>query len=95
MRSQMVIHPDWNELTQSEEPAALLLQELGYKYMPSEDLEEERGSLREVVLAGRFSEAIKRLNPWISDGNIKKLTREIMREKMRGQVYTLDNLKGG
>lgn len=69
--------PDWNELTQSEEPATRLLEELGYKFVASESLEEERESHREVVLEKRLSDAIKRLNPWISEENVKKVVREL------------------
>jgi len=37
--------PDWNELSQSEEPAARLLESLGWKYLAAEDLEVEHVSL--------------------------------------------------
>ena len=69
--------PDWNEISQSEEPAARLLESLGWKYVAAEDLEAERGSLKEAVLAGRLEAALKKLNPWISDGNVKKAVRDL------------------
>lgn len=68
---------DWNELHLSEDPAVELLQGLGYAFVPSEKLEEERGSLRAVILFPRLASALKKLNPWLSEDNIKKAIRSI------------------
>ncbi len=67
----------WNEAGQSEVPAVELIQKLGYSYVPPEVLEAERGSLREVVLVGRLTAALRRLNPWISDDTLHKAVRAI------------------
>lgn len=68
---------DWNELHLSEEPAVELLQSIGYEFIPSKQLDKERESQKEVILTGRLEKAIKKLNPWISDENLKKAVREI------------------
>ncbi len=70
---------NWDEMNQSEEPAVVLLQQMGWTFIPSEQLEPERESLREVLLLPRVTTALKRLNPWISEENIKKAIRNITR----------------
>ena len=60
----------WDELHLSENPAVELLESLGYTYLRSEDLEQERPSLKEAILTGRLAAALKRLNPWLSETNI-------------------------
>jgi type I restriction enzyme R subunit len=67
----------WNEATLSEYPAVEHLKRLGYTYRAAEALDSERVSAKEVVLPGRLANAIKRLNPWISDDNIFKAMRAI------------------
>lgn len=62
-----------DELNYSEEPAALQLQRLGWVFVASEKLDAERDSLREVILRPRLQEALKRLNPWLSDDNIVRV----------------------
>lgn len=68
---------DWNELHLSEEPAVELLQSIGYEFISSEQLDKERESRKEIILTGRLEKAIKKINPWISDENLKKAVREI------------------
>ena len=68
---------DWNEETLSENPAIDHLTRLGWTYLPPELLDPERESLKQVVLLKRFSTAIKRLNPWISEDNLHKAVRVI------------------
>lgn len=68
---------DWNEMQLSEDPAVELLRELGYVFVSSEDLDKERGSLKEVVLTGRLETKLKEINSWLSDENIKKAVRMI------------------
>ena len=60
----------WDELHLSENPAVELLESLGYTYLSSEDLEQERPSIKEAILAARLAAALKRLNPWLSESNI-------------------------
>jgi type I restriction enzyme R subunit len=68
---------DWNELHLSEDPAVELLESIGYTFVLSEDLDKERSSQKEVILISRLEKAIRKLNPWISDENLKKAVREI------------------
>lgn len=65
---------DWDEISQSEEPAVLLLQRFGWSYASTDLLDRERGSSREVILVPRLEAAIRRLNPWISDDNMHRVT---------------------
>ena len=53
-----------------EQPAIEWLKELGYAYTHGSNLSpenEERESLRHVILKKRFIQAIKRINPWLTD----------------------------
>ena len=64
-----------DELDKVELPALLQLQQLGWQYIPGAMLSPESGErdyLRDVVLVNRLNSAIKRLNPWISDENLRK-----------------------
>ena len=67
----------WNELHLAEDPAVQLLESLGYTYVPPEDLEPERASLKETVLAGRLAAALERLNPWLSETNVAKAVKAV------------------
>ena len=67
----------WNELHLAEDPAAELLQSLGYSYVPPEDLDRERASFKEPILTGRLTQALKRLNPWLSGPNLTKAVRAV------------------
>ena len=54
-----------NELSLAENPARDLLERLGWTYVPRETLAAEREDEREVLLEGRFTKALMRLNEWI------------------------------
>ncbi len=62
-----------SELHLAERPALELLQRLGWNYVSTNQLASERDSLQGVLLKGRFTAALKRLNPWISDGDIERV----------------------
>ncbi|MGB8952293.1 MAG: type I restriction endonuclease subunit R [Candidatus Aminicenantales bacterium] len=68
---------DWNEIHLSEEPAVELLQALGYTFVPSEQLESERESLKEVILIPRLERKLKDINPWLSEENLTKAIRSV------------------
>ncbi|MBN8465939.1 type I restriction endonuclease subunit R [Corallococcus exiguus] len=68
---------EWNEEYQSEDPAALLLEKLGYDCIANTVIESERDSLREVVLIHRLIRSLKRINPWLSDENVSKAVRAL------------------
>ena len=67
----------WDELHLAENPAVELLESLGYTYVPPEDLELERASLKETILTGRLAAAVKRLNPWLSETNIAAAVKAV------------------
>ena len=71
------------ELDKVELPALDQLQALGWEYLEGSKLSpeesDERDSYKEVVLEKRLSLSIKRINPWISDENLHKVVRDMMR----------------
>jgi type I restriction enzyme R subunit len=68
---------DWNEIHLSEDPAVELLEAMGYAILSSDILDKERDSLKEVVLTARLENALKRINPWVSEEHIAKAVRFI------------------
>src|SRR3972149_11147240 len=72
-----MINQDWNEIHLSEDPAVELLKAMGHTFASYEELDAERGSLKEVVLVSRLEKKIKEINPWLSDDNLKKAVRAI------------------
>jgi type I restriction enzyme R subunit len=68
---------DWNEEHQSEGPAVTLLEKLGYEFVSAEVLEAERAGPKEPVLIERLAQALKKLNPWLSQENVHKAVRAI------------------
>ena len=67
----------WDELHLAENPAVELLKSLDYIYVPPEDLEGERKSFKETILAGRLASALKRMNPWLSEINVAKAVKTV------------------
>ena len=67
----------WDELHLAENPAVELLQTLGYRYIPPEDLDPERASYKEAILTNRLAAALKRLNPWLSDTNLTRAVKAV------------------
>tara|TARA_R110002074_G_scaffold236098_1_gene407894 strand:+ start:5418 stop:8573 length:3156 start_codon:yes stop_codon:yes gene_type:complete len=75
-----------DEIEKVELPAIEQLTRLGWTYVPGADLAPvlpvdgapvgERGYYRDVVLSKRLEAAVVRLNPWISDENLRKVIRE-------------------
>ena len=65
-----------------EEPALVQLQSLGWEYLDGRELSpeesDERNSFKDVVLERRLTTSIKRLNPWISDENLRKVVRDLL-----------------
>ena len=70
-----------------EQPAIQQLIKLGWQYVPGASLaplaagtgpqKAERDYYRDVVLVRRLESALRKLNPWISDENLRKVMREI------------------
>ncbi len=75
-----------DEIEKVEQPAIEQLQKLGWTYVSGVTLAPvlpvdgsptgERGYYRDVVLTNRLEAGIQRLNPWISDENLRKVMRE-------------------
>ena len=66
-----------NEYRQAEEPARVLLERLGWTYVPREMLASERGGEREVLLKGRLRAALLRLNDWLTDEQAERAIFEL------------------
>ncbi|MBU1389726.1 MAG: type I restriction endonuclease subunit R [Proteobacteria bacterium] len=64
------------EYLQSELPAIQLFEKLGYKYFDGSK-HDERESISEVILEDRLKSAIKKLNPWLNENNVKNAFKEI------------------
>lgn len=67
----------WDELHLAEEPADVLLRDLGYTFVPAEVLDTERETSAEPVLVQRLAAALRRLNPWIDDENVQRGVRHV------------------
>ncbi|WP_237673400.1 type I restriction endonuclease subunit R [Vreelandella profundi] len=83
-----------DEIEKVEQPAIEQLQKLGWSYVSGAALAPvlpvdgspsgERGYYRDVVLVTRLETAIQRLNPWISDENLRKVMREFTHPNYAG-----------
>lgn len=76
-----------DEASKVEQPALNQLIKLGWTYVPgaqlaplklaSVDAPGERAYLRDVVLVQRLEQALRKLNPWINEENLRKVLREL------------------
>jgi type I restriction enzyme R subunit len=70
-----------DELDKVEQPAIDQLVKLGWTYMPGAQLSPEktgeRAYYRDVLLVNRLESALRKLNPWLSEENLRKVMREI------------------
>ena len=77
-----------NEETLVELPAIEYIKNiLDYEFVHGKDLTPEQGardSLTEVILVRRLEIALKRLNPWIDEGNLEKTIRYLSRPESIG-----------
>ncbi len=62
-----------NEYNHAEEPARVLLERLGWTYVPREKFAKERGDGREVLLKGRLRGALLRLNEWMTEEHANRV----------------------
>ena len=62
-----------NEFNHAEEPARVLLERLGWAYVPREALAAERADEREVLLKGRLRRALLRLNEWMTEEQAERV----------------------
>jgi type I restriction enzyme, R subunit len=72
-----------DEYDKVELPALKQLESLGWSIINdaslNPDTSDERGSFKEVVLENRLIDSIKRINPWINEENLFKVTRDLTR----------------
>ncbi|MTK10940.1 MAG: type I restriction endonuclease subunit R [Clostridiaceae bacterium] len=77
-----------NEETLVELPAIDYIKGiLGYEFVHGKELTPEQGerdSLTEVILIRRLEKALKRLNPWMDEGNLHKAIRYLSRSENLG-----------
>lgn len=69
-----------DEYNKAEGPAISQLQTLGWEYVSGAALAPESGErayYKDVVLVNRLEAAIRRINPWISEENLRKVMRDI------------------
>ena len=66
-----------SEYNHAEEPARVLLERLGWTYVPRDALAAERGDEREVLLKGRLRRALLRLNEWMTEGQAERVVFEL------------------
>ena len=66
-----------NEYNHAEEPARLLLERLGWTYVPRDVLEPERGDQRNVLLKSRLKAALMRLNQWMTENQADRVIFEL------------------
>jgi type I restriction enzyme, R subunit len=73
----------FDELDKVELPALEQLQSLGWTYLEgsklSPDESDERSSYKDVVLEHRLEKAIQRINPWITEDNLRRVISEFTR----------------
>ena len=62
-----------NELNLAENPARELLERLGWTYVPREVLAAERDDERDVLLYGRLTAALMRLNQWMTEDQAQRV----------------------
>ncbi|EIF43521.1 HsdR family type I site-specific deoxyribonuclease [gamma proteobacterium BDW918] len=77
-----------DELDKVEQPALDQLIKLGWDFVPgaqlSPDISNERAYYRDVLLVNRLEAALRKLNPWISEENLRKVMREITHPNYAG-----------
>ncbi|MFB4166880.1 type I restriction endonuclease subunit R [Virgibacillus sp. JSM 102003] len=73
----MSITQDWNEKGLVEDRVIDHLKSLGYTYVHGASLDEERDTQAEIVLRKRLTDALMRLNPWLSENNLNKVIRSL------------------
>ena len=66
-----------NELNHAEEPAHVLLERLGWTYVPRKTLAVERSDERDILLKGRLRAALMRLNEWLTEAQAERAIFEL------------------
>ncbi len=74
------------EEEESELPALELLENLGWTFVPPAQLGSEREGERDTILTGRLERALRRLNPWLSEENLRKAVRALTHVQAAGLI---------
>ncbi|MFY1111576.1 MAG: type I restriction endonuclease subunit R [Methanosarcinaceae archaeon] len=86
---------DQKELLEVEDPVVeVLTQHLGWEELDSKASEELRGSLKEVVLVPKLEEAVRRINPWISEENVGRVVRSIVNVQATSVLEVNEKVQG-
>ena len=90
----MTITAKLNEYNHAEEPARVLLERLGWTYVPCDALATERGDEREVLLKRHLRRSLLRLNEWMTEEQAKRVIFDLehvdatgMANNQRGHEY--------
>ena len=79
-----------DELDKVELPALKKLQSLGWTYLEgsklSPDESNERNSYKDIVLEHRLEKAIQRINPWISEDNLRRVISNLTRTQFSNLI---------
>ena len=73
----MVTPAKLNEYKHAEEPAHVLLERLGWTYVPREVLAAERSDERDVLLKWRLRMTLLRLNQWMTEEQAQRIVFEL------------------
>ncbi|MCB0220579.1 MAG: HsdR family type I site-specific deoxyribonuclease [Chrysiogenetes bacterium] len=76
----------WPEEKESELPALELLENLGWTFVPAAELDGEREGERDLILNARLERALRRLNPWLSEENVRKAARAVTHVQATGLI---------
>ncbi|HET7522204.1 MAG TPA: type I restriction endonuclease subunit R [Bacillales bacterium] len=68
---------NWSEEEEVENRLIRQLKNLGYKHVQGSGLDNERDSLRDVILKSRLESAVRRINPWIGDSALHQAVRSV------------------
>lgn len=66
-----------DEATKVEQPAIDALTKLGWRYVTGLMPGAAHASFRDVVLVDHLEQALRKLNPWINEENLRKVMREL------------------
>ncbi|MDD2638205.1 MAG: type I restriction endonuclease subunit R [Methanothrix sp.] len=70
---------DQKEIIEVEDPAVeVLTDHLGWTEITADDTNLMRDSTRQPILVSAFLEAVKRINPWISEENAQRVVRSVV-----------------
>ena len=72
-----------NEFNHAEDPARRLLEQLGWIYVPADQLASERAPERDVLLKDRLRAALLRLNVGMTGAQAERVIYDLVRGRRR------------